>query len=57
MKVINKEPIPTQECKNCGSLIAIKYRNLIYGSMALSKTDWKCPLCKTEQRVKFGNEK
>lgn len=53
MIVINKRPIPTQVCKCCGSIVAITYKDLKYNGMALANTDWKCPLCKTKQAVKF----
>ena len=57
MKVINKQEIPPQKCRNCGSTISIKYSDLKWEDTYIprKKDRWCCPLCKEKNNtVKFG---
>ena len=59
MKVINKQEIPPQKCRNCGSTISIKYSDLKWEDTYFPrrKDRWKCPLCKEKNNtVKFGEQ-
>ena len=56
MKIVKNPVFPVQKCKECGCEFKIKKRDLKESSFGLNKTVCCCPVCKSKQRVDFGNK-
>lgn len=59
MKVIEKHQIPLQQCKNCKSIVELKYKDLKWEDTFFRhrKNCWKCPMCKENQNYIINFDK
>jgi rubrerythrin len=51
MKILFKNEIPPQTCRFCESIMKLKYKDLKWDYFHDDRNLWKCPLCKTKQKV------
>lgn len=51
MKIVKEPVFPEQTCNICRAVVKITQKDLKYNGWTMAKSDWKCPICKSSNRL------